>query len=148
MGHNIVGRLSGRNISLPDVNPAPRPELALSGVMYNGQAALGVGEFNADVAYPDVAEFRRKFGLLIPVTNTSMEHELWSIIGAYPGPNGLAGIGLHTANVVTPKPQLRTAADLEAYKQQFLGGLACGSGWRAACGARISDHGNELGACD
>jgi maleate isomerase len=123
MGHNIVGRLSGRNISLPDVNAAPMPELAPSGVIYNGQAAPGFGEFNADVAYPDVRSFRRKFGLLIPVTNTSMEHELWSIIGANPGPNGLAGIGLHTANVVTPKPQLRTAADLEAYKQQFLGGL-------------------------
>ena len=36
---------------------------------------------------------------------------------------GLHGIGLHTTNVITPKPVLQTAADLEEYKRQFLGGL-------------------------
>ncbi len=52
-----------------------------------------------------------------------MEHELWSIILKNQGPNGLKGIGLHTANVLTPKPQLKSEEDLLAYKKQFLGGL-------------------------
>ncbi|MCZ6844645.1 MAG: hypothetical protein O7F69_01985, partial [Alphaproteobacteria bacterium] len=56
-------------------------------------------------------------------TNTSMEHELWSIIFRNQGPDGLDGVGLHTANVLTPKPQLNTEADLLEYKKQFLGGL-------------------------
>ncbi|HEV2860932.1 MAG TPA: hypothetical protein VGX48_08005 [Pyrinomonadaceae bacterium] len=71
--------------------------------------------------YPDVRSFRRKFGLVIPATNTSMENELWSIIFRNQGPGGLRGVGLHTANVITPK--LETAADLVEYKRQFLGGL-------------------------
>jgi maleate isomerase len=52
-----------------------------------------------------------------------MEPELWSIIFKNPGPNGLKGVGLHTANVLTSKPQLKTEADLMEYKKQFLGGL-------------------------
>ena len=67
--------------------------------------------------------FWRKFGLVIPATNTSMEHDLWRIIFNNQGINGLKGVGLHTANVVTPRPRLETEADLVAYKSQFLGGL-------------------------
>jgi maleate isomerase len=61
--------------------------------------------------------------LLIPATNTSMEHELWSIIINNHGPDELMGVGLHTTNVSTPKPQLKTEEDLHEYKRQFLGGL-------------------------
>ncbi len=52
-----------------------------------------------------------------------MEHELWSIIFKNQGAEGLQGIGLHTTNVVTPKPVLNTEADLMEYKKQFLGGV-------------------------
>src|SRR3712207_4335077 len=52
-----------------------------------------------------------------------MEHELWNIIFSNHSPAGLAGIGLHTSNVVTPNPQLRSEADLREYRRQFLGGL-------------------------
>jgi maleate isomerase len=52
-----------------------------------------------------------------------MEHELWSIICKNQGPQGLRGVGLHTATVVTPKPGLETEEDLRVYKKQFLGGL-------------------------
>jgi maleate isomerase len=70
-----------------------------------------------------VRSFRRKFGLVIPTTNTSMEHELWSIIFKNQGLGGLRGVGLHTSNVITPQPKLQTEADLMEYKRQFLGGL-------------------------
>jgi maleate isomerase len=118
----VIGKLSGREIDIPDVNSSPMPALAEPGVILNGAAADG---FTIDSAhsYPDVRSFRRKFGLLIPATNTSMEHELWSIILNNQGPGGLAGIGLHTSNVLTPKPQLRTEDDLLEYKRQFLEGL-------------------------
>lgn len=41
--------------------------------------AEGFGEINSSSGYPDVRSFRRKFGLVIPATNTSMEHELWGV---------------------------------------------------------------------
>jgi maleate isomerase len=118
----LIGNLSGKEIVTPDANSPPMPALAEPGVIFNGAKAEG---FTIDSAggYPDVRSFRRKFGLLIPATNTSMEHELWSIIFNNQGPSGLDGIGLHTSNVLTPKPQLRTEEDLLEYKRQFLEGL-------------------------
>ena len=119
----ITGALSGQSITLPDVNAPPMPSLAPPGTIQNGRKVDGFGEIGRGRGYPDVRSFRRKFGLLIPATNTSMEHELWSIIFNNPGPNGLDGVGIHTTNVETPKPKLETEEDLLEYKRQFLGGL-------------------------
>src|SRR3712207_1185712 len=99
------------------------PALTPPGVIHNGRKAERFGDIDGSARYPDVRSFRRKFGLVIPATNTSMEHELWSIIFRNQGPNGLRGVGLHTANVITPKPRLETEADVREYKRQFLGGL-------------------------
>jgi maleate isomerase len=118
-----IGRLSGRSFLVPDANTPPIPALAQPGVIHDGGPAEGFGGIDPSLGYPDVRSFRLKFGLLVPVTNTSTEHELWSIIGRNPGPEGLAGIGLHTANVMTPRPRFGTAAELAEYQRQFLGGL-------------------------
>jgi len=119
----MIGALSGRPITIPDVNAPPMPALVPPGVIRNGKKAEHFGEIDASRGYPDVRSFRRKFGLVIPATNTSMEHELWSIIVKNQGPEGLRGVGLHTAPVLTPKPRLETEEDLQEYKKQFLGGL-------------------------
>lgn len=119
----ITGKLSGKKITIPDVNAPPMPALAPPGVIHDGKKAENFGGLNSSAGYPDVRSFRRKFGLIIPATNTSMEHELWSIIFRNQGAQGLRGVGLHTANVITPKPKLETEADLIEYKKQFLGGL-------------------------
>lgn len=116
----IVGGVSGKEIRIPDANGPPMPEIAAPGVLVNGEPASGFGEIDSGRGYPDVRSFRRKIGLLLPATNTSMEHELWSVLCAN---EGFDGVGLHTANVSTPKPQLRTAEDLLEYKRQFLAGL-------------------------
>lgn len=121
--HTIVGNLSGRRISIPNADVAPMPSLTPPGIIHNGKKAASFGGVDASRGYPDVRSFKRKFGLLIPATNTSMEHELWSIVFNNQGPSGLEGVGLHTAIVSTPKPQLETEADLLQYKKQFLGGL-------------------------
>jgi maleate isomerase len=119
----IIGTLSGKKITIPDVNVPPMPALAPPGVVHNGKKAEDFSEIDSSRGYPDVRSFRRKFGLIIPATNTSMEHELWSIIFKNQGPHGLRGVGLRTANVMTPNPKLETEADLLEYKKQFLGGL-------------------------
>lgn len=119
----ITGKLSGKVLRIPDVNTPPMPALAPPGVVHDGAPAAGFGAIDSTRGYPDVRSFRRKFGLVIPATNTSMEHELWSIIGANPGPQALQGVGLHTSNVVTPKPKLETEADLLEYQRQFLSGV-------------------------
>lgn len=100
----FVGPLSNTNVTIPDVSVAPIPEL------------------ESDV-YPDARSYRHRFGLLLPATNTSMEHELWSIIFANPGERGLAGVGIHTSPVVTPRPDVSTPEGVEDYRKQFLGGV-------------------------
>jgi maleate isomerase len=122
-GRTVTGKLSGRSFTIPDVNAPPMPALATPGVVHNGTPAVAFGGIDPARGYPDGRSFRRKFGLVIPATNTSMEHELWSLIFANQGPRGLRGVGLHTANVVTPKPKLATAEDLLDYQKQFLDGL-------------------------
>lgn len=121
--YTFVGKLSGKSIAIPNVNIPPMPALAPPGVILNGKKAEGFGEIDSSRGYPDVRSFKRKFGLLLPATNTSMEHELWSIICNNPEPDALMGVGLHTTNVSTPKPQLKTKEDLREYGRQFLSGL-------------------------
>ncbi len=117
------GDVSGRTFTIPDVNAPPMPALAAPGVILNGGKAARFDIIDTATGHPDVRSFRRKFGLVIPATNTSMEHELWSIIFANQRPHGLRGVGLHTANVITPSPRLATEQDLLDYQKQFLGGL-------------------------
>jgi len=84
--------------------------------------ALGSFGIDPNVSYPDVLSHRTKLGLLVPATNTSAEAEMWRIVGD--NRDSLAGVGIHTTPVVTPRPLLRTEADLLAYKRQFVEGLA------------------------
>jgi len=116
----MFGGLSGKQLRVPDVNAPPMPALAPTGVVHDGK---GIGTFGIDSTrgYPDVRSHKKKLGLLVPATNTSVEHELWRII--FDNRGVLDGVGLHTTPIATPRPVLRTAADLEQYKRQFIAGL-------------------------
>jgi maleate isomerase len=115
-----IGLISGKPIPIPDVNMAPMPSLGATGVILNGRPAEGFGAIGSTCGYPDVLSHRRKLGLLIPATNTTMEAELWRLICANPA---LDGVGLHTANVMTPRPKFGNAEELAAYQRDFLAGL-------------------------
>lgn len=99
-----IGCLSKKPVFIPSVSVSPM--LSLS-----------------NATYPDARNFRQRFGLLVPATNTTMEHELWSIIFANPDREGLAGVGLHTSPVLTPKPDVSSVESIEQYRLQFLGGV-------------------------
>ena len=98
------------------------PKIAPPGIIHNGKPVASF-EIAATPGLPDVLSYRRKFGLFIPLTNTTTEYELWRMIFNNPGVDGLEGIGIHTTNVVTPKPKTKTKAELDHYKTQFIGGL-------------------------
>ena len=117
----MVGKISGKTFFLADPNQSPMPSITPPGIVKDGKP-LPDFQMMTTPGNPDVRSYRRKFGLLIPATNTSMEHELWSIIFNNQL-NGLDGVGIHVANILTPKAKLQTEADLNAYKLQFIGGL-------------------------
>jgi len=121
-GRAFRGLVSARPVVIPDVNVAPMPMLAPPGVILNGHAVDGFRGLE-HASYPDVLSHRLKLGLLVPATNTSMEHELWGLIMGNRGPGRLQGVGLHATAVSTPAPRFANAAELEQYKAQFLGNL-------------------------
>lgn len=115
-----TGALSGKPICNP-VEPLPVPSLVPPGVIKDGRSIGNLG-IDPGIRYPDVRSHRKKLGVLVPATNTSVEHELYGLVFRNQA-NGLDGVGLHAASVITPRPRLRNAADLIEYKRQFLGGL-------------------------
>lgn len=123
MDIELIGPLSGKIVRIPDANRAPMPLLGPSAVVLNGEPSARFGDIDPSCGYPDVRSFRRKFGLLIPATNTSVEHALWSIVFRNQGAHGLTGVGLHTSNVPTPNPRFGNEAELLEYRSQFLAGL-------------------------
>ncbi len=117
----INGALSKKTFTVPNVNAAPMPATAPPGIILNGEKAANFAPIDSSKEYPDVRSFNYKFGLLLPATNTSMEHELWNII--FMNPEVLKGIGIHTSNVITPSAKLATAEDLAEYGRHFMNGL-------------------------
>lgn len=120
----LTGRLSGREIRIPDVDVPPIPLIAPGGVIVNGQADATFGSIGSPArGYPDSRSHRLRLGLLLPATNTVMEHELWSLVFNNQSGGSLDGVGIHTTVVLTPKPDVSTPEGIETYKRSFLGGL-------------------------
>ena len=118
----IRGGISGQTISLPDVNSSSTTSVDPSHFVKNGLPVPGFN-LNNSKGFKDVLSFNRKFGLLIPATNTSMEHELWSIIMNNQENGNLDGVGLHTTNIQIPKVTIQSESDLEIFKNGFINSL-------------------------
>jgi hypothetical protein len=59
---NIIDKLSGKSITIPNVNIPPMPAQAPPGVIHDGTKAENFGEIDSSRGYPDVRSFKRKFG--------------------------------------------------------------------------------------
>jgi hypothetical protein len=75
----IKGGISGKTIQLPEVNASSNNSIIPDRFILDGKP---ITDFALDTSknLHDVKSFKRKFGLIIPATNTSMEYEIWSII--------------------------------------------------------------------
>ena len=118
----IKGALSGKDIILPEVNFNTAESINAERFFYNGKT---VENFDLDTSseLKDINSFKRKFGLVIPVTNTCMEFELWDIIFNNQENGSLVGIGLHTTNIQIASPIVKNDNDLEVFKSAFIDGL-------------------------
>jgi len=91
-GQNIVGALSGQKIWIPDVNsgysqPAGRHLKGPEGVPCWKEEYAGSA---------DQLSHRLKIGLLVPMANTTVEHEMWHMLCSNPA---LKGVGIHNTNI-------------------------------------------------
>ena len=69
----ITGGLSGKTVNLPEVNASSANSILASQFVLNGKPVTDFA-FETKKKFPDGKSFKRKFGLLIPATNTSMEY--------------------------------------------------------------------------
>ena len=122
-GDTIRGALSGRPVLIPRLNEPPMPSIAPGGPVFDGKPAPGFDAASLSSGHPDVCSHRRRFGLLVPATNTTMESELWTIL-VRNRDRGLDGVGIHTSPVRTPRPDVGSPEAFERFKRDFLGGLA------------------------
>ncbi len=106
---------SGRTITLPDVNSG----YPVAATVQADGAVLE--EFERGAGFPDTRSHRLKLGALVPATNTTVESEMWQVI--YNNPEALAGVGLHSSNILTPAPRFGNADELENYRKLFLANL-------------------------
>lgn len=122
-GTTAPGPLSGRPVFIPNTNDAPMPAIASSGPVLNGEPTVAFDVARLSSGHPDACSHRRRFGLLIPATNTTMESELWNIV-VRNREHGLDGVGLHTSPVLTPRPDVGSPEGIEQYRRHFLSGVA------------------------
>lgn len=123
-----TGGLSGKKLRMPDEQHG-LPVSTLNSTKKNFSEAQSVAmaqiqdSLRPPCDHPNMLNFRLTLGLFIPSTNTTMEQELWSILKCEQNAAKCAGIGMHTVNVVTPKPQVGNAEEVAQYRDAFLGGM-------------------------
>lgn len=69
-----------------------------------------------ELGHPDALEWRRKFGVIIPSTNTIVEHDYWRMIFSNPE---LQGVGFHMAGILISSPKLGSDSDMLEFLAQF-----------------------------
>lgn len=118
--------LSKQRITLPDETSG----YPLSAPFFFKQKVVAMTNFlEPAMGHPDQRSARLKLGLFLPATNTSMEPELYEMMfKTEANRKALEGVGIHTVPVLTAKPAVETAADVEEYGRQFVRGLLEGEG--------------------
>ncbi len=107
----VTGTLSGETHTLPDVDSGYPVATLIDAT------GATVEEFPRGAGYPDTRSHRLKLGVLIPATNCTVESEMWDVL--IRNPDALAGVGIHTTNILTPAPRVGNAEELETYKRIF-----------------------------
>lgn len=110
-----TGALSGETFTVPDVTSG-YPVAQLIDAEGNK-----VEDFDRGEGFPDTCSPRLKLGVLIPATNCTVEAEMWAIVAR--NQQALGGVGLHTANILTPAPRMGNAEELETYRRNFSNNL-------------------------
>lgn len=110
-----TGPLTGELVRIPDVDSGyPKSVFPTSWV--EGEALpQSVQAFDLGNGFPDVNEFRMKFGVIIPSTNTTVEYDFWNIVTK----NSLKGIGFHMSGIHIDAPKLATDEDMLNFLTMF-----------------------------
>jgi maleate isomerase len=121
--HAVKGLLSNKILNCANSHSHPKPLYTNNGIYYNGNLLENYSHIDTNKYYQDPLHSNKKFGLIIPATNTTMEKEIWTVFIKNNTVKSLQQIGFHTTNVLTPIPNIKTENDILNYKESFLNGL-------------------------
>jgi maleate isomerase len=114
---SLTGQLSGETVRIPDVDSG-YPKGVFPTKWENGTVLPEVTEpFEIGDGFPDVNEFRMKFGVVIPSTNTTVEYDFWKMI--MKNEEACKGIGFHMSGILIDAPKLATDEDMLNFLTMF-----------------------------
>jgi len=112
-----TGPLSGEIVRIPDVNSGyPKGVFPTKWTDGNAMPAT-VESFDIGDGFPDANEFRMKFGVIIPSTNTTVEYDFWSMV--MENKEACRGIGFHTSGILIDSPKLASDEDMLNFLAMF-----------------------------
>lgn len=113
----MTGALSGEPIKIPDVNSG-YPKGVFPTRWKDGEAIPEVVEaFPLGDGFPDANEYKMKFGVVIPSTNTTVEYDFWRMI--MKNEEVCKGIGFHVSGILIDAPRLATDEDMLNFLTMF-----------------------------
>lgn len=105
----ITGGLTGEEIKIPDVNSG-YPKAFRGCDVENPDHWFPIGE-----GQKDFLEHRRKFAVIIPSTNTTVEYDFWKMLFKA----GIQGVGFHSGGILISAPKLSSDEDMLEFLNQF-----------------------------
>jgi len=113
----LTGALTGETIRIPDVNSGYPKGVFPVRWKDGNPLPEAVESFDIGDGFPDVNEFKMKFGVVIPSTNTTVEYDFWRMIMR--NEEACKGIGFHVSGILIDAPKLATDADMLNFLTMF-----------------------------
>jgi maleate isomerase len=111
------GKLTGETVRIPDVSSG-YPKGVFPTKWQDGKSLPeAVEAFDIGDGFPDVNEFKMKFGVVIPSTNTTVEYDFWRMIMR--NEEATKGIGFHVSGILIDAPKLATDEDMLNFLTMF-----------------------------
>lgn len=111
-----TGPLSGELVRIPDVNTGYPKGVHPTAWDGKSQYPTTVATFDRGEGLPDVNEYRMKFGVVIPSTNTTVEYDYWNMVFSN---RHIKGVGFHCSGILIEAPKLATDDDMLEFLAQF-----------------------------
>lgn len=111
----IIGQLTGKEILIPDINSGyPKCKIAPIGNWESKEEETLLDL--KDHGFKDVLSHLRKFMIVVPSTNTTVEQDFWRLLHSNPN---LDGVGLHSSPILISSPKLASDGDMLEFLVQF-----------------------------
>jgi len=116
---SLAGQLSGETVRIPDVDSGYPKSVYPTRWEEGNPLPAEVVSYDIGDGFPDANEYRMKFGVIIPSTNTTVEYDFWNAIMSPANREACKGIGFHVSGILIDQPKLTTDEDMLQFLEMF-----------------------------